>query len=183
MWVRSALAALSGTLAPGCITQDVQFEVPRDYPPSIESSPTAEHPINEVIVVEPSTSSGDAGVGSSSIVLDVQVRDPNIQQRLRYRLFIDYMRGTPSPTIVDEQPIPPSMELVRNVRIEVPIRPYLASPRCHRIELFVSSSFREAGPTARLPTNEGDLATATWWVATRDSDAPMSPVDMTTCPQ
>jgi hypothetical protein len=183
MYVSSAVAALSGTLLPCCITQDVQYQAPPDVPPSIESTPTAEHPINEIIVLDPPAQVGDAGMGPASIFLDVQVRDPNLNQRLRYRLFIDYQRGEISPRIIDERPIPPSMELVRTERIEVPIRPYLNSPGCHRIELFVSSGFQPAGPTARLPVTDGDLATATWWVATRDPAAPMGFVDMTDCPR
>jgi hypothetical protein len=192
MLVRSALAsgALAGSaLLPGCLTQNVQFDVPRNYPPSIESEPGARYPLNQVITPTGRPSGGDGGSEAMEIELDLLVRDPNVEQRLDFRVFIDFQAGS-IPTIVRQGVIPPASggdRIERRQRIPIPIAAIGQVGRCHRIEVLVSSSFQEPGPAARLPVPDpgrtADLASATWWVALPDPDAPSGAIDMSACPR
>ena len=183
MLVRSLLALVSGALLPSCLTQNVQFDVPRNFPPSLTTPETARHPLNSVIQLptELGAPSGDGG-SSNAIDLLIQVRDPNLEQRLQYRVFVDHNPALP-PTVVSEGPIPPALpsvsdRLVRDVFLDVPFN-LVSAPGCHRIEVFVSTAFRNAFES-RVPREEGDLATATWWVSTQQDVA--SSVDMRGCP-
>jgi hypothetical protein len=188
MVVRCAAVVASGAFLPACLTQNVQYEVPRNYPPSIESPPAARHPLNSVIQLptELGTTTDDGGTGTAmSIPLQVDVRDPNFDQRLRYRVFIDYNPALP-PAAAIEGMIPPTLpsaedRLSRRLEIDVPVTGQLAEPRCHRVELFVvgPDGFADA-PRSREPRAPGDLATATWWVA-REPDGG-GEVDMRGCP-
>ncbi|MDQ3033505.1 MAG: hypothetical protein M3Y87_13885 [Myxococcota bacterium] len=171
------------------MTQNVQYEAPRNYPPSIESAPAAMHPLNSVIQlpIELGSSSDDGGTSTAmSIPLSIDVRDPNLDQRLRYRVFIDFNPTDPRmPELeIDIPPTQPTADdrLTRRVEITLPISGRLSLPGCHRIEVFVAGlpeGFQNA-PNGRLPRLEGDLATATWWVARQPDEG--GPVDMTGCP-
>jgi hypothetical protein len=181
MLVRSALAVASGTLLPACLTQNVQYEPPRNYPPSIETPDTARHPLNSVIQV-PITVAGDGGTQTATVIeLNLEVRDPNVDQRLEYRLFVDFDPMMPRIDVI--QPIPAASplaedRLTRRVEIPVPITQLDSRRRCHRIEVLVSSAFE--GGEVRTPIEPGDVATATWWVARQDADTP-TVVDMREC--
>lgn len=181
-----ALAIAYGSLSASCITQNVQYEPPRNYPPAIETPSTAPFPLNSVIVVpDELATAGDGGTTpASSLRLVFDVRDPNLDQRLHWRLFIDYQPGT-DPAAADENDIVAVAEgasdrLRRRVEIAIPLTRFSAEG-CHRVEVFVAGlpdGFRGA-PFGREPQLEGDVATATWWVATRPEGG--GPVDMTEC--
>jgi hypothetical protein len=156
---------------PGCITQQVRYEPPADFPPSIESQPTAAHRLNEVVRYEDIVSEMDAGM-VTALPLEIEIRDPNVDQELRRRLYVDFVPGD----FFLESIVPPNGELARNVTVEVPLG-QLQDPGCHRVEIFVSEQFA----STREPVEEGNLATATWWVAT--PAMPGSTVDMLTCPE
>jgi hypothetical protein len=182
---RSAFAVASGTILPGCLTQNVQYEVPRNYPPSIETPDTAQFPLNSVIQIPSElTVAGDGGADVSSVIrLQIDVRDPNLEQRLEYRVFVDF--DPAMPRIDAFQPIPPASltatdRLTRRVEILVPVTQLGRSNerRCHRIEVLVSSAFQSVG--LRSPVEPGDLASATWWVARQDEGI-STVVDMRNC--
>lgn len=188
MIARSALVA-SGALLPACLTQHVQYEPPRNYPPSIESAPAAIHPLNSVIQLptELGSATDDGGTASAmSIPLTIDVRDPNLDQRLSYRVFVDYNPADPREPVL-EVDIPPTQRtaddrLTRRVDITLPISGRLSLPECHRVEVFVvglPEGFQNF-PNGRLPRVDGDLATATWWVARQPDEG--GPVDMRGCP-
>lgn len=180
MLVRSAVAALSGTLLPACLTQNVQYENPRNYPPSIETPDTAQFPLNQIIQLPGDLEvEGDGGVTTlMSIPFVFDVRDPNLDQRLEFRVFVDYVAGmTGQADAVAIVPVSPTAadRLTRRVEYSLPIG-FVSSPGCHRVEVLVSGSFPAGG---RRPLDEGDLATATWWVAS-GADA-NDAVDMRGC--
>lgn len=180
MLVRSTLALASGTLLPACLTQNVQYDAPRNYPPSIESRETARHPLNSVIQV-PIRVAGDGGTATSNVIeLHLAVRDPNIDQTLEYRVFVDFNPERPQIDLLQRIQPDRAVEdgLTRRVDIDIPVTQLgVGMVRCHRIEVLVSSAFRDDG--LRTPVEPGDLATATWWVARQDDDMPV--VDMTEC--
>ncbi len=170
----------------GCLTQNVQYEVPRNYPPSIETPDTAQFPLNSIIQIPGElTVAGDGGTDVSNVIrLQLEVRDPNLEQRLEYRVFVDF--DPMMPRIDAFQPIPPASltatdRLTRRVEILVPVTQLGRSNerRCHRIEVLVSSAFQSVG--LRSPIEPGDLASATWWVARQDEDV-STVVDMRNCP-
>ncbi|WP_236518724.1 hypothetical protein [Sandaracinus amylolyticus] len=171
-----ASGALMVTL-PGCLTQNVQYDVPQNYPPSIESADTALFPLNSLIQF-PSELEVEADGGTTTlerIPLRIDVRDPNVEQRLEYRLYIDF--DSEAPMLTGNAPIPPNPpSLRRELEIFVP-RTFLEPEGCHRIEVVVSSAF--AGPIGRAPQTQGDVATATWWVVS-DTDG-INGVDATVC--
>lgn len=171
-----AAGALMVTL-PGCLTQNVQYDVPQNYPPSIESADTALFPLNSLIQF-PSELEVDADGGVTTLErlpLELDVRDPNVAQRLEYRVYIDFDSDT--PMLTGSAPIPPNPpSVLREVEIFVP-RSFLEPEGCHRIEVVVSSAF--AGPIGRAPQTQGDVATATWWVIS-DTDG-MNGVDARGC--
>ena len=169
-------AALTALCLAGCVTQNIQFELPEDLPPAIASSPRARHPLHEILRVEEAVSDDDGGGVSREIRLDVDVRDPNLDQRLQLKIFLDFNAADPlGARVLYEASIPPSGALARPVSVSLP-RAVVEAPGCHRLELFVSGAFLPA-PRNREPAFEGDLATATWWVASGPA-----PVDMTRCP-
>lgn len=185
MLFRSALAVASGTMLPGCLTQNVQYDVPRNFPPSIETPDTAQFPLNSVIQIPSElTVASDGGTDISSVIrLQLEIRDPNLEQRLEYRVFVDF--DPMMPRIDAFQPIPPASltatdRLTRRVEILVPVTQLGRSNerRCHRIEVLVSSAFQSVG--LRSPVEPGDLARATWWVARQD-EGMSTVVDMRNC--
>lgn len=179
MVTTAALAFASGSLGPGCVTQNVQFDIPRNFPPSIESAPTARYPINEIIDLRGETPGGDTGPGGNSVALDVVVRDPNLDQRLQYKVFLDYDPADPlGVRVIREGTIPPGSgetPISRPLTITLD-RAIFGGTTCHRVELFVSTGFRPA-PRNREPAEDGDLGTATWWVASGSGT-----VDIGSCP-
>lgn len=172
---------MSALTLPAClITQPVQFEPPSGSPPSIESPLTAAggHPLDEIVSLTTTDTALDEFV--------VEVRDPDVDEELEYRVFIDPRPDRTSDTRGTIPVIPRNAGVSRTTRrLSFDLQPFLsrlqgatpATGSCHRIELRVSSRFQGDLP---LPVSDGDLATATWWVATQPS--PSGPVDMTACP-
>ena len=172
--------------AGGCITQDLHFVPPTNYPPSVEVPADGARPFSEVIRLQADQLGGGGDAGPvTSVRLDVLVRDPDVDQELQYKVYVDYQLGVvEDPSIADFLPARPatgSNRRERRLSIDVPIRA-LREPGCHRIELLVSERFqsRTADATGREPLVEGDLGTGTWWVATQATAG--DEVDMTGCP-
>jgi hypothetical protein len=177
-------AFLGSAFLAGCLTQNVQYDVPHNFPSSIETpeNGTFAYPLNSVIQLprELPSSGGDGGT-ASSITLGFDVRDANVDQRLRYQVFVDYNpAGVPAVAVAGVIP-PTSGGSRERRRVELPPLPVslLSTPGCHRIEVLVSEQFLDA-PSNREPALDGDLGAATWWVATEPSEG--GGVDMTRCP-
>ena len=182
--VPSALAAFA---ASGCITQDLQFVPPTNFPPSIEVPLGGAYPLDEVIQLRADEIGGGGDAGPiSTLRFDVLVRDPDVDQELQYLVFVDYQRGVtlfPSGQgFVQPASGSASDRRVRSLPVQVPVLGQaLSRAGCHRIEMLVSQRFSiEDGVPTRDPIAAGDLGTATWWVATQATEG--DAVDMTGCP-
>lgn len=171
----------------GCITQDLQFVPPSNFPPSIEVPAANAYPLDEVIRLRADEIGGGGDAGPiNTLRFDVLVRDPDVEQELQYLVFVDYQRGVtlfPSSTgFVQPAPSSASDRRLRSLPVQVPVRgEALSRAGCHRVELLVSQRFRiEEGVPTREPIATGDLGSATWWVATQATEG--DAVDMTGCP-
>lgn len=185
--VTAAVWALPALALSGCITQDLQFVPPTNFPPSIEVPLGGAYPLDEVIRLRADEIGGGGDAGPiNTLRFDVLVRDPDVDQELQYLVFVDYQRGVtlfPSSTgFVQPETSSASDRRLRSLPVQVPVRgEALSRAGCHRIEMLVSQRFRiEDGVPTRDPIVEGDLGTATWWVATQATEG--DSVDMTGCP-
>lgn len=165
----AALGASASTI--GCIATDtIEFEPVQNFPPSIVSQPLAEFPLNEIGHINL-----DDPVEAAEMPLQVIIRDPNYDQRLEYRMFLD-------------APLPPNAEIeIQDGEIEP--TGFLERPRtftisydelvpgeCHKIELVVVGKFASF-VEKRRPEEEGDIDEATWWVEVIDADHPVIEVE------
>ena len=169
---------LSATLLPACITESIRIEAPANSPPSIESANPADNPLNEIIRLEPVVP--DGGVEGQLIppLLQVVVRDADVDQDLSYLVFIDDRATGPD----DFGDVLTTGEPTRRLDIVLPLANLMARG-CHRVELFVSSQFGCFPMCTGRPDEPGDVGTAVWWVTTRPILGDTSVVDMTTnCP-
>ena len=171
----------------GCVTQDLQFVPPANFPASIEVPSDGVYPLDEVIRLRADEIGGGGDAGPiNSLRFDLLVRDPDVEQELQYLLFVDYQRGVtlfPSGQgFVPPAPTSASDRRLRTLPVQVPVvGAALSRAGCHRVELLVSQRFRiEDGVPTREPIVDGDLGTATWWVATQATEG--DAVDMTGCP-
>jgi hypothetical protein len=162
-----------GASAPtsGCIaTSTIEFDPVENFPPSIISQPLADFPLNEIGQINL-----DDLVESPEMPLQVIIRDPNFDQTLEYRIFLD-SPPPPSPeTPVDFGLIPPEGVLERPSEFFISYD-LLAPGICHKIELVVVGEF-ESFVEPRRPVQEGDVDQATWWVEVTDSDNPVITVE------
>jgi hypothetical protein len=178
--------ALASTPLAGCITQDLQFVAPESWPPAVEVPTGGARPLDQVVRLRADLLSGGGDAGPlTSLRFDVEVRDPDLDQELAYKVYVDYQRGVNEGAILADF-LPPlgvtaSNRGRRPFSFSVPTAA-LREPGCHRVELLVSERFRPASAddTGREPVVAGDLGTATWWVATQATEG--ESVDMTGCP-
>jgi len=161
----SRVAALGLASGGGCIaTSPVEFDPAQNFPPSIVSEPTAEFPLNRIGQINL-----DDPVETPEMPLEIIVRDPNFDQALDYRLFLD---SPPAPDVpFTSGEIPPSGFLERPTALFVPYD-LLSAGECHRIELVVVGEF-DSFVEPRRPAEEGDFDEAIWWVRVTDTDNPV----------
>ncbi len=163
----SALSALVWTAAgPGCVVTDkIEFELEAAFPPSVVSQSNAENPLNQIARVnldDPLRVSDDA------FNMQVVVRDPNFDETLQYRIFIDAPPPPAPQPVFDEGSIEPSGFLERPRDFAVPFE-NLAPGACHKIELVVVGAF----DGIREPEVPGDFDNVTWWVEITDDLNPV----------
>ena len=167
LFFASSVALLVLASNGGCIaTSQVEFNPDENFPPSIISEPTAEFPLNEIGRINL-----DDPVESPEMPLQVIIRDPNFDQTLEYRIFLD---SPPPPAVeipVDEGVILPEGALGRPSEFFISYDS-LEPGICHKIELVVVGAFRSF-VEPRRPVQEGDVDQATWWVEVIDSDNPV----------
>ncbi len=175
--------AIVVTLSSCLITQPTHFDEPPNSPPVLSDlEPAPMYPLNDLIrLITTSTTPSEAGVVPlTSIDLGVSVYDPDVDQTLQWRAYIDnnLFRGDdlgPSTTVTGRDR--------RTLTFPVSTAPLFdlaTTGGCHRIDLFVSGGF-SGSPTGHTPREAGDIASVTWWVASRADNT--SPVDMTRCPR
>lgn len=163
-----ALLALAGN--GGCIaTSPVEFNPDENFPPSIISEPGAEFPLNEIgrINLDDPLPPGEP----AEMPLQVIIRDPNFDQTLQYRLFLDAPEPPAVERPIQEGEIAPSGFLERPRTFTISYDE-LAAGICHKIELVVVGRFI-SNVEQRRPEEEGDVDQATWWVEVIDSDNPV----------
>lgn len=182
-----ALPLVAGGPLMGCITQDLHFVPPENFPPSVGVPEGGARPLDAVVRLTADQLSGGGDAGPLNFLrFDVEVRDPDVDQELQYLLFIDYQRGvTTLPNGAGFVPAVAQGASDRRSRVfplQVPVvSSVLREPGCHRVELLVSERFRVVdGVQTREPLTEGDLGTGVWWVATQATEG--DAVDMTGCP-
>jgi len=164
----SCVALVSSAVGVGCITTNpIEFQPEQNFPPSIISQPLAEFPLNQIGQIDL-----DIPVEPPEMPLEVIIRDPNVDQTLEYRMFLD----APEPPAV-ERPIQEG-EIIPSGFVERPSffaisYDELAPGRCHKIELVVVGRFI-SNVEQRRPEEEGDADLATWWVEVTNADNPIA---------
>lgn len=154
-------------VAGGCVATDtIQFQPEQNYPPSIVSELNAEFPLNEIGQINL-----DDPVEPPEMPLQVVVRDPNLDQTLEYRIFLD----APTPPAVErpiqEGVIDPTGFVDRSQTFTISYNE-LPAGECHKIELVVVGMFA-SNVEQRRPVEPGDFDEVTWWVEVVDADNPV----------
>jgi hypothetical protein len=165
LFFASCVALGTSASSSGCIaTSTIEFDPEQNFPPSVVSEATAEFPLNQIGEINL-----DDPVETPEMPLQVVVRDPNFDQTLEYRMFLD---SPPAPDVpFNAGEVPPSGFVERPTVFFVPYD-LLTAGECHRIELVVVGAF-DSFVEPRRPAEEGDFDNVTWWVEVIDSDNPV----------
>jgi hypothetical protein len=167
----SCVALAAGFTAAGCVTTNpVEFSPEENYPPSVISQANAEYPLREI---------GQLNLDESletDLPLDVIVRDPNVDQTLEYRIFLNSSTPPGTEFPIDDGTIEPQGGSVdRPTTFNIP-HSILAPGECNKIELVVVGSF--AGfVEPRRPAQAGDVDDRVWWIEVTDTDNPVITVE------
>lgn len=140
-----------------------------NYPPSIVSQPDSEYPLNQIGKLD---LDDPLPPEPAEVLLEVIVRDPNVEQTLQYRVFLDSLPPPASEFSFDEGYIEPSGFLERPRTFAIPYDE-LDPGECHKIELVVVGRFA-SNVEKRRPVDPGDIDQATWWVRVINSDFPIA---------
>ncbi len=154
----------------GCIATDrIEFEPTENFPPSIISQPEAEFPLNEIgeINLDDPLPPGQA----AEMPLQTIVRDPNFDQTLEYRIFLDSPPPPAAEFPIQQGTVEPSGFLERPSAFFIPYEA-LAPAICHKIELIVAGAFASGSVEPRRPVDPGDFDLVTWWVEVTDDINP-----------
>lgn len=160
-----------GALSSGCIATDrIEFEPVENFPPSIISQPQAEFPLNEIGEIN---LDDPPPVGGPEMLLQTIIRNPNFDQTLEYRIFLDSPPPPGAELPIQEGVLEPSGFLERDGLFAIPYALFEAG-FCHKIELVVVGQFASSVVEPRRPVEPGDIDQATWWVRVTDFDTPTS---------
>jgi len=175
-------ALTSASFFSGClITESPNEPREQNLPPSIVSAPSAATlpiPTDLGSIVSIDLDRDFPTTGPRQALFPVEVRDPNLEQALFYRLFVDFDPELNPVPATNTDRIEPTSELKRNLNLIVDFSTRTAG-QCHKVELRVTSSFVDASPQYD-PVDAEDLAVAVWWVRLTSNDKPT--VDLSTCP-
>jgi len=164
----SSVAVTASLAATGCVATDtIEFSSEENYPPSVISQPNAEYPLREI---------GQLNLDESlatELPLEVIVRDPNIDQTLEFRIFVDSPTPPGNDFPVDSGVVDPTGEVERPRTFTLPNDLLTPAGECHKIELLVSGGF-EGFVEPRRPAQEGDIDNVTWWIEVTDTDNPLA---------
>ncbi len=157
--------------ASGCIaTNPVEFSEAENYPPSVVSQPTAEYPLREIGELDLDVPTED------EVPLDVVIRDPNVDQTLEYRIFLNSPTPPGAETPVAFGSIPPQAGSVeRPETFNIPNN-LLVPGVCNKIELVVVGDFASF-VEPRRPLEEGDFDDRVWWIEVTNADNPVIEVE------
>jgi len=166
---RSCMALAVSFAAVGCVTTNpIEFSPEENYPPSVVSQANAEYPLREI---------GQLNLDETletEVPLDVIVRDPNVDQTLQYRIFLNSPTPPPSTEIpIDAGTILPQGGAVERFETYNVPHSLLTPGECNKIELIVVGSFF-GFIEPRRPLEEGDFDNVTWWIRVTDSDNPVA---------
>ena len=170
----SCVALAASALSSGCIaTSTIEFEPVENFPPSIISQPLADFPLDEIGRInldDPLFPSEPA-----EMPLDVIIRDPNFDQTLEYRIFLDSPEPPAAEFAIQQGDVEPTGFLERPRTFAISYDE-LAPGECHKIELVVVGEFA-SNVEQRRPVEPGDIDQATWWVEVIDADHPVIEVE------
>ena len=159
----------STTLMSCLVTDSIDNTQPRNYPPSVVSTPDAVYPLNKIVQV-------NRDGGNEDLEFDVIIRDANVKTQLQTQVFVIRRDGTPIYQQLNNIILPTMTESVeRSTTIRVPVG--ILSDGCFKIELLVSQAFE----APRTPVEPGDVHSAVWWVASTTSGG--APIDLRGCMQ
>ena len=168
LYFASCLAFAASVTASGCIaTSPVEFSEDENFPPSIISQPGAQYPLREIGELNL-----DDPVETPELPLEVIVRDPNVDQTLEYRIFVDSPTPPGNDFPIDQDVIEPTGEVERPRTFNVPYDALTPAGVCHKIELVVVGNFA-SNVEPRRPLQEGDVDDRTWWIRVIDMDFPV----------
>ncbi len=175
--MRLALFMIPLVLMSCLVTDNAQVPEEGNLPPSIVTGETANTMgvgLGQIIRIDVATFEG------SELSIPVIVRDPNFDQALEYNAYVDFEFEDDLGSLVAGGTIPANEGLERDFVLQVPVTE-LTEPKCHKIELLVSSRFlrQDAFRQSADPT---DIARAVWWVSTIDTEAGVLSTTMDGCP-
>lgn len=164
----ASFAASAAITATGCIaTSPIDFPEDENFPPSVISQATAAYPLREIGQLNL-----DDPVDEPEVPLEVIVRDPNVDQTLEYRVFLDSTNPPASAELpIDQGTLPPTGDVERPRTFTVS-HDLLAPGVCHKIEIVVVGSFF-GFVEPRRPAQPGDVDNATWWIEVVNADFPV----------
>lgn len=136
-----------------------------NYPPSIISRPDAQYPLNQIGKLNL-----DDPVETPELFLEVIIRDPNLDQTLEFRVFLDAPPPPAAEFPIQEGIIESTGLLERPRTFGIPYT-QLAPGECHKIELVVVGEFASI-VESRRPVEPGDFDQVTWWIEVVDTDNP-----------
>ena len=164
----SSTALLAAGVSTGCIATDtIEFVPDQNFPPSIISQALAEFPLNEIGEID-----FDVPVESPEMPLQVNIRDPNFDQTLQYRIFLDAPDPPAAEIPIQDGEIDPT-GFVDRLRTFTISYDNLSAGECHKIELLVAGEFASF-VEPRRPVEEGDIDGVTWWVRVTDAGQPIA---------
>lgn len=174
LFFASCVALGASAFGTGCIaTSTIEFEPVENFPPSIVSQPLANFPLNEIgrINLDDPLPPGEP----AEMPLQVIIRDPNFDQTLEYRIFLDPPPPPAAEFATQQGDIEPTGFLERPRTFAISYDE-LAPGECHKIELVVVGQFA-SNVEQRRPVEPGDIDQATWWVEVIDDDHPVIEVE------
>ena len=146
----------------GCIATDtIEFDPTENFPPSIISQPEALYPLDEIGLVnvdDPPPAEGD------ELLLQTTIRDPNIDQTLQFRLFVD-------DDALLEGEIGPSGFVERDRDFAVAFDTLIPGT-CAKVDVVVTTEFAGGIVDPRQPLIPGDFDQAVWWLLVESASQP-----------
>jgi len=171
LFFASCVALGGSVLSEGCIATDtIDFVPAENFPPSIISQLNADFPLNKIgeINLDDPVPEGQP----AAMPLQVIIRDPNFDQTLDYRIFLDAPDPPAAEFRLQEGEIAPTGFLERPRTFEIAYND-LDPGFCHKIELVVAGKFA-SNVEQRRPEEPGDFDQVTWWVEVTNADNPIA---------
>lgn len=163
---RCTLAFVAALVGTGCVVfrDPSAFEEPSNTPPVLVAFEN-DIPLGAILTIGGGVT--DAGVGGDLPDFRATVRDPNVDETLFWRAYVNYAPNGPNEDPVDQGTLAPAVDrsALRAVTFEVGDFDLDMPPSCNRVELFVAPSF--GAPDLQPPDDpeiDDNFAVATYWV-------------------